>query len=131
MGDGRVTERQYRRLLENRRAARPEPVLAGLVERRILGAAARNARRREAARRVLEGLVQAQWLEATRVTALDEHTLTVTVTDTRAWAGIRRQVRDLERRLAQRVPGVRRVVIRFAETDEEAEQRQTRGDDPA
>ncbi|MFQ6049005.1 MAG: DciA family protein [Phycisphaerae bacterium] len=108
-----MTERHYRQLLQNCRNQALSPVFADPASANLLRAAARGLRERERARRALESLLDPAWLGVTRVDRLERGMLTLGVADAAAHAAIRRQLPQLERQLARRIPRLRRLRVTF------------------
>ncbi|MFQ5806730.1 MAG: DciA family protein [Phycisphaerae bacterium] len=77
----------------------------------VLRAAARGLRRRERARRELASVLRPEWLRATRVERLERGTLELAVSDPVVRVQLRRAAQGLQRQLAQRIPGLRRLVV--------------------
>ncbi len=106
-----MTNRQYERLLQNRRRRTLRPLFSGVVEGRLLRAAVRSLRQRAAAEQVLERVLPSELLEVTSIEAFNRGTLTVSVAGGVEQARLRRSIGRLQKELVGVVPGLRRVQV--------------------
>ena len=102
-----MTRRQYRQLLHNARRRPLTPLFGGATDSRVLRTAARRVRRRELVERALAGILRREWLDVTRVDAVERDTVVLVVSDRAVREQLRRQAPSLQRQLGQRIPGVR------------------------
>ena len=106
-----MTDKQYYQLLQNRRGRQASLAFSGPAQGRLLRTAARSLRRRAAAEEALGSMLPGHLLEVTRVQALEQGTLTLSVSDRASWEQMRRRMPRLRKDLAAMVPGVRQVRI--------------------
>lgn len=106
-----MTEEQYRQLLRNRRVRTANSLLSGPIGASMLRAATRAVKRRQAAERALGKVLEPTWLAVTRVEALEGGTLALAVSEPLVYEQMRRQGPGLERQLASKIPGVRRLLV--------------------
>ena len=106
-----MTEKQYQQLLQNRRGRQASPAFSGLTQGRLLRTAARSLRRRAAAEEALGSMLPGDLLEVTRVQALEQGTLTLSVSDQASWEQMRRCMPRLRKDLAAMVPSLRQLRI--------------------
>lgn len=108
-----MTERQYRQLLRNRRRAPAQPLFASAPARALLRSAAVSVRWRQRAHKALEAVLEPEWLELTQVEGYVRGALTLLVSERVAFERVRGCGARLERQLARRIPGFRRLRVLF------------------
>lgn len=106
-----MTEEQYRQLLRNRHAVTARSLFAGSAAASLLRAATQSLKRREAAERALDSILQPTWLAVTRVEALERGTLVLAVSEPLVYEQMRRQTSELQRQLACKIRGLRRLLV--------------------
>lgn len=106
-----MTNRQYYRLVQNRRRLEVHAAVDGRMETRFLRGAARDLRQRAAVQRVLERVLPVRWLRAAHVEIVKGGTVAIGVGDPMIREEMERDKARLQRELAQTVRGLRRVRI--------------------
>ena len=109
-----MTEEQYRQVLQGRRQRKAALLFGSVADGRLLRAAAQSVRRRERAWKALGSILQPEWLGVTQVDALERGALVLVVSDRVVCERMRRQAWQLQAQLAQRIPGLERLVITWA-----------------
>ena len=123
-----MNEAQYRQLVHNSQPRGVKTPLGEETLHRIVGAAARNVKRREQARLSLEKLLDADLYEGCQVTLFAGGVLEIEARDRIRAEQLTRMRQSLKKQLMQRLPGLQRLNIRrygetggLGEEDTEAE----------
>ncbi len=110
-----MDESHYRWTLQNRWTYRPQPLFGSGADRRVLRTAARAARMRTRVMRALESLLPADQRDVISVGQVSEDSVGLRISDPVIGEALRRQQQRLQRDLASRVSGLRRLTLQVTE----------------
>ena len=106
-----MTGEQFQQLVKNRRCRYAREAFDPVLVAWTLRQAATNDHQQERAQAGLEAVLPEDWLRASRVEAVEHGVLVVSVADPLIQERMRRQARQLEKRLSHNLPGLRRLMV--------------------
>ena len=116
-----MQESQYRWTLDNRWKYRPRALFGGPADGQVLREAAHAVRMQRQVLQALESLLPEEQFRWVQIRGVTDDTARLQVSDAVVGEQLRMQSRKLQKDLASRVAGLRRVTIQVAETFGERE----------